>query len=182
MRGLVYYPSRKVQTRKNFFKNKKKHIIIITNFWLLYLIFMIFIPLTNDTHSYFNDTGKISNSFIVSDNFCADQEYAKNHKDECKKCKDNSGFGNGPECNDVGNEPDNPSTGNEDKKDCPAGGCVDDHPNKLIDPKFDKQDIPNNPLNTKGQNSIELGQGEKQGSVTGASESSEKIQQTINNP
>jgi hypothetical protein len=113
---LSSYPSRKSRSQKNFFQIKKKQLLIITNFWLIYFILMGFIPLTSNTYSYFNDVEIIKNSIKVADDFCADDKYAIDHEKECK-CKDNSGIGNGPEPCDDGEgktDPDNPKHGNDD--------------------------------------------------------------------
>jgi divalent metal cation (Fe/Co/Zn/Cd) transporter len=78
---LRYYPSRKARTRKELFKTKNIDQFFIVNCWLFYLILIGFIPLTNDTYSYFNDTAKISNSFAIAEDFCAHKDYAKKHKE-----------------------------------------------------------------------------------------------------
>jgi hypothetical protein len=108
------YPSRKARSRSETFRTKKTQLLIITNFWLLYFILIGFIPLTNNTFSFFSDTETITNSFSAADSFCEDKTYAKDHIDECK---DNSGIGNGPEAGDGGEgktDPDNPKHGNDD--------------------------------------------------------------------
>jgi hypothetical protein len=84
--------------------------------WLLYFILIGFIPLTNNTFSFFSDTETINNSFTAADDFCADDSYSTTHEKECVH-KDNSGIGNGPEAGDGGEgktDPDNPKHGNDD--------------------------------------------------------------------
>jgi hypothetical protein len=119
MKIQMNYPSRKARSRQELFRRKKMHLIILTNFWLLYFILIGFIPLTNSTFSFFNDTESMSDSISAADNFCSDKNYADNHQEECgsKKHKDNSGIGNGPEPGDDGEgktDPDNPKHGNDD--------------------------------------------------------------------
>jgi hypothetical protein len=139
------YPSRKARTRKELFRKKKTHLIIIANFWMLYFILIGFIPLTNSTFSFFSDTETISNSFSAADNFCADDEYAKAHKEECKR-KDNSGIGNGPETGDDGErktDPDNPKHGDDD-----------DHPKPPIESEstINEDPVKTENLDTENQN------------------------------
>jgi hypothetical protein len=132
MKIQMNYPSRKARSRQELFRRRKTKLLVITNFWLLYFILLGFIPLTNSTFSFFNDTETINNSFSAADNFCADEKYQNNHKKECKR-KDNSGIGNGPEPGDDGEgktDPDNPKHGNDD-----------DHPKppKTDESKSDKE-------------------------------------------
>jgi hypothetical protein len=136
MKIQMNYPSRKARTRQELFGRKKIHLIILTNFWLLYFILIGFIPLTNSTFSFFNDTETINNSFSAADNFCSDQKYADKHKEECdsKKHKDNSGIGNGPEPGDDGEgktDPDNPKHGDYD--DHPKASKIDVSKNNDIE-------------------------------------------------
>jgi hypothetical protein len=139
------YPSRKARSRKELFQTKKTQLLILTNFWLLYFILIGFIPLTNNTFSFFSDTETINNSFSAADNFCTDVSYATAHIKECVH-KDNSGIGNGPETGDTGDgktDPDNPKHGNDDdhpkppksseSKDDNASGDQDDSTAKSQD-------------------------------------------------
>jgi hypothetical protein len=118
MKIHMKYPSRKARSRQELFRKKKTHLLILINFWLLYFILIGFIPLTNNTFSFFNDTETISNSISAADNFCIDKTYKKNHPNECNPNKlDNSGIGNGPEPGDDGEgktDPDNPKHGDND--------------------------------------------------------------------
>jgi hypothetical protein len=117
MKIQMNYPSRKARSRQELFRRRKTHLLILMNFWLLYFILIGFIPLTNSTFSFFNDTETISNSFSAADNFCLDENYAKKHTKECNSnILDNSGIGNGPESGDgeVESDPDNPKFGDDD--------------------------------------------------------------------
>jgi predicted ribosomally synthesized peptide with SipW-like signal peptide len=129
------YIGRKEQTRKKKYKSNTGKWLLIANLWMAYIIVLAVNYMAQDTYSYFNDISQIQNSFATAENFCADKDYAKEHKNICK-CKDNSGLGNGSEeCDeyeyDFGDEdnpghpiycPDDPNT--------PEVEICDDHPNK----------------------------------------------------
>jgi hypothetical protein len=154
---MDFYPSRKTKFKKISKKNRKR-ILLITNLWMFYLILisLLFIP-NSTTYSNFNDVEQIAIPLATSADYCSDEEYKKKNHNECKE-KDNSGIGNGPEDGDDGEhgDPDNPGKGNEDKKDCPPNGCVDDHPNNK-EPKNPPKD---NKENDKQENQDESEEGD----------------------
>lgn len=162
---MDFYPSRKMKNRK-ILKRNRKRIWLISNLWMLYLILisLLFIP-NSSTYSDFNDTEQIANTLATLPDFCSDEEYRKNHQNECKK-KDNSGIGNGPEEGDDGEygDPDNPGKGNDDKKDCLPEECVDDHPNDKDqkDPTKDNKEKGMNDIkdNSEGDNTSETESGD----------------------
>jgi hypothetical protein len=115
------------------------------NSWILYFIYLTFIPITNNTYSCVNDIEKISNSITAADRFNINDPNSNNHD---KEGKDNSGIGNGPEPGDNGQngDPDNPGKGNGDKKE----DINDDHPkaqteiNNDHNPKDDVKEVQEN--------------------------------------
>lgn len=87
-----FFPKRSEQTRKT--KSKSQRLLFIANLWLIYFIILSINYITTNTYSYFSDEEKIENTFSAAENFCADKDYRKTHKDFCK---DNAGLGNGSE-------------------------------------------------------------------------------------
>lgn len=111
------FPKRNERSRRIKFKRSKFRFLFIANLWLIYFIFLSLNYIsTNNTYSYFSDEEKIENKISLSENFCADKDYRKNHIEICKS-KDNAGIGNGSENGDqykyVTGDEDNPGHQNQ---------------------------------------------------------------------
>lgn len=108
------------------FKKKSKGISLfaqIVAIW--YLSIFAGTYLTSETGAYFNDVETISETIAAADNYCADPEWAKEHK---KQCKDNSGIGNGCEPGDdcdteKGEDEDNPGQNDGECGDHTSAPC-----------------------------------------------------------
>lgn len=98
-------------SRLRKFKKKSKGLLIAVKILALwYLLILSGSYLTADTGAYFNDIETISETIGAAENYCADPDWAKEHK---QYCKDNAGIGNGCEPGDEcdsekGEDEDNP--------------------------------------------------------------------------
>jgi hypothetical protein len=117
---MIFFPKRNERTKRKKYKSSKFTLLLIANLWLMYFIFISMNYFsTNNTYSYFSEEDKIENTFSASENFCADKDYKKNHKDVCK---DNAGIGNGSEPVDQNDY----TTGDEDNPGHQNQYCPDD--------------------------------------------------------
>lgn len=113
-------------SRLRKFKKKGKGLLIAAKIVALwYLLILSGSYLTADTGAYFNDVETISETIAVADNYCADKEWAKEHKEYCK---DNAGLGNGCEPGDEcdsekGEDEDNPGHNRESCGDHTSAPC-----------------------------------------------------------
>ncbi|WNF23643.1 hypothetical protein [Mesobacillus jeotgali] len=139
---MTFYPSRKKRTRKQNFNRKKKHLFILTNLFIVYVLILTISFITADTYSYFVDNTKFAGSIQTMENFCEDKEYKKSHKELCQKCKDNSGIGNGSEpCDEEEYERgDGDNPGHQDEY-CPEGNCNDHNNGNGSEKKEDKANL-----------------------------------------
>ncbi|WP_226086872.1 fibronectin type III domain-containing protein [Mesobacillus sp. S13] len=113
-------------TRLRKFKKKGRGLLIAAKILALwYLLVLTGSYLTADTGAYFNDVETISETITIADNFCADEEWANEHK---QYCKDNAGIGNGCEPGDdcdseKGEDEDNPGHNRETCGDHTSAPC-----------------------------------------------------------
>jgi YqxM protein len=113
-------------SRLRKFKKKGRGLLIAAKIVALwYLLILSGSYLTADTGAYFNDIETISETIAAADNYCADKEWAKEHKEYCK---DNAGIGNGCEAVDdcdseKGEDEDNPGHNRESCGDHTSASC-----------------------------------------------------------
>jgi predicted ribosomally synthesized peptide with SipW-like signal peptide len=114
-------------SRLRKFKKKGNGLLIAAKIVALwYLLILSGSYLTADTGAYFNDVETISNSLATAENYCADEEWAKEHP---QYCKDNAGIGNGCEAVDdcdseKGEDEDNPGQNPDDCGDHTNAPCT----------------------------------------------------------
>lgn len=158
---MNFFPKRNERNRKIKFKGSKFKIFFIANLWLIYFIFLSFnyISTNNTTYSYFSDEDKIENTFTATDDFCADKDYKKAHKDICK---DNAGLGNGSEPVDQNDY----TKGDEDNPGHQAQYCPDDPNTPEIEVCDDQNNGNGNANQTNSQPSSGNGNSSSNGNGT----------------